>query len=117
MIEVTGFSVHESLLQNYDAYYDGNSEWRRLGALDKAKNIQALCADITHRKVLEIGAGEGSILQVLADERFAESLYALEISASAVGVIREEKFLYLRIASCLTDIRSPMATKNLTLSS
>jgi len=75
-------------MRNYDTYYGGESEWRRLGAMEKARNIQLLCGDIRHRKVLDIGAGEGSILQLLEESGFASSLYALEISSSGVDVIR-----------------------------
>jgi ubiquinone/menaquinone biosynthesis C-methylase UbiE len=112
---VTEFSVHESLLRNYDAYYDGKSEWRRLGALDKARNIQSLCADIRHRKVLEIGAGEGSILQVLSDEGFAESLYALEISESAVRVIRERNLAALQECRLFDGYAVPYGDKEFDL--
>lgn len=112
---MTEFSVHETLLLNYDPYYDGESEWRRLGAADKARNIQTLCADIPHKKVLEIGAGEGSILQALSDERFAESLYALEISGSAEEVIRERKIAALKECRLFDGYSVPYGEKEFDL--
>ncbi len=83
--------VKDKLKANYDGYYQGESEWRRLGAMDKANNIVALCGGRPHKSILEIGAGEGSVLQRLSDWKFGEHLYALEISNAAVDVLRARK--------------------------
>jgi SAM-dependent methyltransferase len=82
--------VDPRLQQNYDAYYEGAdiSEWRALGAIDKADNIRSMCGAYAHLTVLEIGAGEGSVLQRLADSGFGQRHYALDISASGVERIR-----------------------------
>jgi len=81
--------VDPQLQHNYDAYYEDDiSEWRTLGAIDKADNIRMLCHAYPHTTVLEIGAGEGSVLQRLADSGFGQRHYALEISASGVERIR-----------------------------
>ncbi|MEE9555086.1 MAG: class I SAM-dependent methyltransferase, partial [candidate division Zixibacteria bacterium] len=74
---------------NYDNYYDGESDWRRLGAIGKMKNIISLCDKFPHNSILEIGSGEGAILQELSDQRFGESLYSLEISKSALEAIKK----------------------------
>ncbi len=81
--------VTEQLRANYDSYYDDPSlaAWRRIGALDKADNVVALCANLPRRRVIEIGAGDGAVLQRLAELGFGEELYALEISSSAVAVL------------------------------
>jgi ubiquinone/menaquinone biosynthesis C-methylase UbiE len=80
-------AVSTKLKENYDAYYDGESEWRALGAIDKAANIVDLCSSIPHGRILDIGSGEGAILKRLSDVRFGEILYSLEISQSAVTTI------------------------------
>jgi SAM-dependent methyltransferase len=82
--------VDPRLQQNYDAYYreEDISEWRGLGAIDKADNIRNMCGMHPHSTVLEIGAGEGSVLQRLADIGFGQRHYALDISASGVERIR-----------------------------
>ena len=82
-------SVSKEIRDHYGAAYTGTSEWRWLGAIDKAKNIVQLCAPYPHKTLLEIGAGEGSVLKRLSDLRFGDSLYALEISSSAVQAIRQ----------------------------
>jgi len=85
-------NTSEQLLSNYQDYYaDGDSEWRRLSALDKANNIIALCKDIPHQSILEIGAGEGSILKRLSGLNFGDQLFAVEISHSGVEAIKNKK--------------------------
>jgi ubiquinone/menaquinone biosynthesis C-methylase UbiE len=80
----------DALKANYDDYYrDEDTEWRRLGALDKAGNIVRLCEDLPHRTILEIGAGEGAILKRLSELKFGVELYATEISSSGVEAIRK----------------------------
>jgi hypothetical protein len=70
------FNVNANLQTNYEEYYgDGASEWRWLGALDKAHNIESLCETFPIHSVLDIGAGEGSVLKRLSDIGFAQELY------------------------------------------
>jgi ubiquinone/menaquinone biosynthesis C-methylase UbiE len=68
--------------------YAGESEWCRLGAIDKADNIVGLCRDVPHASILEVGAGEGSILSRLAELGFGEAHTAIEVSESGVEAIR-----------------------------
>jgi len=85
---MTGIKVSEHLASNYEEYYEeGDSEWRRLCAVQKAESIITLCSDLPHASVLEIGAGEGSILSRLSELNFGERLHALEISPSGVAAI------------------------------
>lgn len=83
--------ISDVLKNNYRDYYkDGDSEWRRLCAVAKANNITALCSNLPRSSVLEIGAGEGSILKTLSELKFADRLYALEISSSGVETIKKK---------------------------
>jgi ubiquinone/menaquinone biosynthesis C-methylase UbiE len=83
--------MSDHLRTNYEDYYeDGDSEWRRLGAIGKVDNIVSLCSDLPHSSILEIGAGEGSILDRLSELNFGEELYALEISPSGVETIKNK---------------------------
>lgn len=92
--------VDERILNQYDDYYDdGPSEWRRLGAVDKAANIVALCGALPHESVLEIGAGDGSIVSRLSELNFGKRLYALDISSSGVEVINRREIP--RLLECL----------------
>lgn len=79
-------------------YEDNQAEWRELGAKQKALNIVALTQGIKFRKVLEVGAGDGSILQWLNTYQFADELYAVEISGSALKRIWERRIPTLQQA-------------------
>src|SRR5450631_1847326 len=77
--------VDPALQRNYDEYYgDDLSEWRGMGAIDKVANIRRLCANLAPSTILDIGAGEGSVLQRLAEDGFGERHFALDISESGV---------------------------------
>lgn len=65
-------------------HYGAPSEWRWIGARDKAQNIVALAGGGAHRSVVEIGAGDGALLARLSEQGFAEELAALEISESGL---------------------------------
>lgn len=94
------FTTSHQLNNNYEDYYEsGDSEWRRLGAIDKVSNIISLCGNMPHTSILEIGAGEGSILNRLSELSFGEKLYALEISSSGVVAINSKKIS--RLTDCL----------------
>lgn len=95
---MTELAVSARLKENYDSYYQGASEWRALGAMDKAENIVQLCRSLPHDNVLEIGSGEGAILKRLSDLNFGENLYSIEISESAVSTIRSRNIP--RVCEC-----------------
>jgi ubiquinone/menaquinone biosynthesis C-methylase UbiE len=97
---VKSISTSDQVKSNYEDYYEeGDSEWRRLGAMDKAANIVSLCNGLPHASLLEIGAGEGSILKRLSELDFGEQLYALEISSTGVETIKRKGIS--RLTECL----------------
>lgn len=82
-------SMDPELARHYGHYYEaGASEWRRLGAVDKALNIIERCNGFDFSSVVEIGAGDGAVLHQLSGTNLAPSYSALEVSESAVEVIR-----------------------------
>jgi SAM-dependent methyltransferase len=91
--------ISDYLKNNYEDYYkDGNSEWRRIGAMGKADNIISLCDSLPLRSIIEIGAGEGSILERLSELCFGDELFAIEISPSGVKTIKSKEIP--RLAEC-----------------
>jgi ubiquinone/menaquinone biosynthesis C-methylase UbiE len=85
----------------YDNFYtQSDSTWRMLGAASKAGNIIEVCKNLNPVKVLEVGAGDGSILHFLNERKFGEELYALEIADTGVALIKE------RGLSRLKDVQS-----------
>lgn len=108
--------ISAHLQSNYEDYYeDGDSEWRRLGAVDKAHNIQTLCADIPVNSVIEIGAGEGSVLKRLSELNFARELYALEISPTGVQTIKDKNITRLKECSLFDGYNIPYEDKKFDL--
>jgi SAM-dependent methyltransferase len=87
-------SVSKLLTENYANYYGHDaelSEWRRRGAIDKCANIIRLCSGSDHKEVLEIGCGDGAILDLLSSTGFSAHLTGLEISTSGVRAVQEKK--------------------------
>lgn len=81
--------IKPGLKKFYNEYDNRESDWRRLSAIDKVNNIITLCNKYPHKTILEIGSGEGAILKKLSDLKFAESLYSIEISETAVETIHQ----------------------------
>ncbi|WP_299291302.1 class I SAM-dependent methyltransferase [uncultured Mucilaginibacter sp.] len=78
-----------NIITAYDNFYQNHDEaWRMLGAKYKAQNIVDVCKGRQFLKVLEVGAGDGSILYYLDQWNFAPELHAIEISESGVEHIK-----------------------------
>ncbi len=89
--------ISNEIHDNYTDYYsEGVTEWRTIGAIGKVQNIQTLCSELKISSVLEIGAGDGSVLQRLSDVDFANELYALEISQSGINAIKSRNISKLK---------------------
>jgi ubiquinone/menaquinone biosynthesis C-methylase UbiE len=87
----------ENLKTAYDNYYENNDEtWRMLGAKYKVEHILEVCKGCTFNKVLEVGAGDGVILQLLAERGFGSELHAVELSASGVERIKERNIAAIK---------------------
>jgi len=77
-----------TLQSAYDEFYsDELTEWRELGGKYKALNILKVCAGHAFSRVLECGAGEGSILKYLDSAGAFRELHAIEISDSGISQI------------------------------
>jgi len=78
--------------KKYDSYYvDGRDDaWRRLCATTKADNIVSLCSEIPHDRIIEIGCGNGAILEELDQRQFGKSQFGIEISSSGIDQLRSK---------------------------
>lgn len=82
--------LSEEVKTAYDNFYTNSDvAWRMLGAKYKAQNIIDVCKGLKPKKVLEVGAGDGSILHFLNEWHFTPELYALEIAQSGVDIIKD----------------------------
>jgi len=100
--------ISEEVKTAYDNFYTNSDvAWRMLGAKYKAQNIVDVCKNIKPKKVLEVGAGDGSILHFLNEWNFATELYALEIAQSGVDLIRGRNLNRLKDAQTFDGYKIP----------
>src|ERR1051325_2556705 len=81
-------TVGKPIQSAYDEQYtDSMTDWREIGGKYKADNILNVCKDYKFSRVLECGAGEGSILKFLDAYNVFPELFAIEISDTGVSKI------------------------------
>ena len=68
--------------------------------------IKHLCNDIDANRIMEIGAGDGSILESLDNHGFGLNYYALEISESGINEIKKKKISKLKEVKRFDGIKS-----------
>lgn len=87
-------TISPELKDHYEHGYADYSkaEWRSITAVHKAANIMQLCQSLPHDRILEIGAGDGAVLECLRKNNFGREWHALEISESAVELIGRKGF-------------------------
>lgn len=90
-----------------DFYTDNDVAWRMLGAKYKAQNIIEVCKSIKPKKVLEVGAGDGSILHFLNEWNFSPEIYALEIATSGVEKIKKRGLKNLKDVQIFDGYKIP----------
>jgi ubiquinone/menaquinone biosynthesis C-methylase UbiE len=85
--------VSDKLDDMYSGYYAGNSVniKRQIAASQTLDHINTMLTAQPYENLIDIGAGEGSLLVELDRKKFAKSLYAVEISESGVNAIRHKK--------------------------
>ena len=105
-----------SIINAYDDFYENHDEaWRMLGAKYKARNIVDVCRGKQFLKVLEVGAGDGSILYYLDQQQFAQDLYAIEISESGVEHIKKRNLKSIKEVKVFDGYHIPYADQEFDL--
>jgi len=108
--------VSPALQAAYDAYYGPEiAAWRTLGGRYKAENILAVCRGRRFDKVLECGAGDGSILEFLDASGAFKAFWATEISASGIAAILRRHIPRLREARSFNGYALPFADREFDL--
>ena len=81
---------YQALYKDY--YADGQvAEKRLLSARDALAHIKTFTGEERFGRVVDVGAGEGSLLQLLNVSSMADQLYALEISESGQHAVTDRK--------------------------
>ena len=90
-------TLSKELKEKYDSLYsDKTEEWRRTGAFGKVENILYLTRGLKFSNVIDIGAGDGNVLSLLAEKEFSSKLTAVEISGSAIDGIKKKNISGLK---------------------
>jgi ubiquinone/menaquinone biosynthesis C-methylase UbiE len=79
----------------YDSYYNNDQKEtlklkRDLTALQSVRNLRKILPKSKFKNLLDIGAGDGNTLVVLANENIAEEFGAIEISTSGLEEIKKK---------------------------
>jgi ubiquinone/menaquinone biosynthesis C-methylase UbiE len=83
--------ISDNVKDSYSSQYDESSvAWRNTGAKYKALNIVELARNINFKNILEVGAGEGSILRWLSQWDFCQDMNCVEISESGIELIKSK---------------------------
>lgn len=84
--------ISEVIKDRYESQYSDyrGSAWRSIGAVHKVDNIMQLCGLLPHERILEIGAGDGAVLESLRKNSFGQEWCALEITSSAVAILNSK---------------------------
>lgn len=102
--------ISNSVKTAYDDFYQQHdAAWRMLGAKYKAQHIINICRGYNFDTVLEVGAGDGSILKFLSETNFAPAFDAVEISNSGVEQIKAAGINNLRSVQEFDGYRLPFA--------
>ena len=113
MTEPSSFEIklRTTVTEDYESCYSGPNPWRELGAKYKAKNLVEVCnrAGFKPARILEVGAGEGSILMHLSRMGFGGEYAALEIANSGVRAIKERAIPGLKEAQPFNGYELPYA--------
>lgn len=90
--------ISDKLISEYDDYYLNQKvlEKRQLTARQTVNHIRSILSHRTCDSILDVGAGDGSVLQELDKSRLTNHLHAVEISDSGYGCIINKKLNSLR---------------------
>jgi ubiquinone/menaquinone biosynthesis C-methylase UbiE len=86
-------------------------EPRNRSAIAKVKNIVSLCAEVPHERIIDIGAGEGAVIDRLSKLGFSRDLYAIEITQGAINSIRSRSIINLKDALIFDGYKIPFQSK------
>ncbi|EAY29324.1 class I SAM-dependent methyltransferase [Microscilla marina] len=102
-------NIAQELKDSYDAQYKDPhiKKWRELGAKNKVQNIINITQGHSFDRVLEVGSGDGSILQELSRQNFAQELYSVEISQSGLEAIQARNIPQLKSVQLFDGYKVP----------
>ncbi|RUU27526.1 class I SAM-dependent methyltransferase [Mesorhizobium sp. M6A.T.Ce.TU.016.01.1.1] len=106
-----------SIIAIYDDYYaDGKvAAKREIASQQSVGHIEAILQGKTFEKILDIGAGEGAVLDKLNKRNLAKTLGAVEISTSGIEAIKARKIPSLKSLDVFDGYHIPHSDKSFDL--
>lgn len=105
--------ISERVQDKYNQQYDTlSSQWRELGAKQKARNILSLAGHLQPSCVLDVGSGDGAVLKQLTEQGSWAAYHALEISDSGIQKIQERQLPKLKKVTKFDGYQIPFDDKS-----
>ena len=100
----------------YSGYYQGNALAKReTSAVQTVNQMQRVLGDLVVDKLIDVGAGEGSVLRQISQRALARELHATEISESGVEAIKAKEIPLLSSVQLSDGYRIPYSNKHFDL--
>ncbi|SIT59320.1 putative S-adenosyl-L-methionine (SAM)-MTase [Mesorhizobium prunaredense] len=107
----------DSIISMYDEYYAGDTVHpkREIASVQSVSHIDTIIQGEAFERILDIGAGEGAVLDKLNKRRLGKSLAAVEISSSGIKAIKARKISNLESVEQFDGYHLPHADKSFDL--
>jgi ubiquinone/menaquinone biosynthesis C-methylase UbiE len=107
----------ENIKEKYSSQYENmDSHWRFIGGKQKSSNILKLCKGLNLTKVVDVGSGDGSVIDFLDKANFCKELYSIEISESGIEKINQRNLKTLKEVKLFDGYHIPYDDKTFNLS-
>lgn len=106
-------TITESYADSY-AIYD--QQWRLEGGRNKAANIISLCSSLGVKSLIDVGSGDGAVLEWISRNNFVPEIYAVEISDSAIERLIARKLPQVKEVKKFDGYHIPYTDKRFELS-
>lgn len=103
--------VKKSLTDLYNKYYNNDEKLfkkRKISALQSVEHMKSLLIKSAYSSVIDIGAGEGSVLEEISKTNITNDLHAVEISKSGINSINNKKIEKIKTVSQFDGYHIPM---------
>lgn len=109
-------NVKTSLKEKYSAQYESMDEqWRYLGGKQKSSNIIKLCSKLKPKSMIDVGSGNGAVIDFLDKANFCPEIYSIEISESGIEKIRSRRLNALKEVKLFDGYKIPYPDKQFEL--
>lgn len=98
----------------YAPYYRSHGNSLRKREISAAQTVAYITNELgsgAFNRLIDIGAGEGSVLSLLDAHAFARELFAVEVSETGISAIKSKKISLLREAQLFDGYRIPYPDK------